>query len=66
MYFKLFNFNIEELNMLNGFDVVYKTNLLILNVFFIFCTFSFVLIFSLFFLIHFPSNFQGIKHSLKI
>ena len=52
--------------MLNGFEVIYKTNLLILNVFFIFCTFSFVLIFSLFFLIHFPSNFQGTKHSLKI
>ena len=55
-------------NKLNKFEVIYKSNLLILNIFFIFLLFFFnyTFFFSIFFFSYFSSNFSGTKHNFKI
>ena len=51
--FKLFNPYIDELNKWTEFKVLYKNNLLILNLFLIFL----LLFLTIFFFLHFPQNF---------
>ena len=64
--FKLFNFYIEESNKWKKIKIIYKNNLLTLNLFFICVHFFFPSIFLfIFFLSHFSSNFSWIKHFLK-